>query len=151
MALSKETGCVVVAIGHVTKDGSIAGPRVLEHMVDVVLYFDSGEERGDRYRLLRNYKNRFGSTQEVGVFEMRDSGLTSVPEPSSVFLSGRIEGMPGTVVAAALKGSRSLLLEVQALAMPGRPEGPRRHHLLGLEYQRVLSVAAVLRRRAGLR
>ena len=113
MQLSKTTGITVFVVGHVNKDGAIAGPKVLEHMVDCVLYFEG--ERSGAYRLLRAAKNRFGSTNEIGVFEMYDKGLREIPNPSEVLLAGRPKGASGTCVACAMEGSRPLLAEVQAL------------------------------------
>src|ERR1019366_1574112 len=113
MALAKTAGISVWLVGHVTKDGSIAGPKTVEHMVDTVLYFES--EGGQSYRLLRAVKNRFGSSRELGVFEMENEGLREVTNPSSLFLSDRKEPVPGTAVTGTLEGTRPLLVELQAL------------------------------------
>lgn len=137
----------VILIGHVTKDGEIAGPRVLEHIVDVVLYLEG--ERFSQYRLLRGVKNRFGSVSEVGIFEMRDAGMVAVDNPSEVLLAERVEGAVGSVVVPVIEGSRSLLVEVQALASPAVYSIPQRK-ANGLDLNRLLLVTAVLTRRAGL-
>src|SRR5690606_9285206 len=116
MKLAKSSGITVIIVGHVTKEGAIAGPRVLEHMVDTVLYFEG--ERHLSYRILRTVKNRFGSTNEIGVFEMRDTGLAEIPNPSEMMLSGRQENVPGSVVVASLEGTRPMLIEIQSLVCP---------------------------------
>ena len=121
---AKQTNIAVFLIGHVTKDGAIAGPKLLEHMVDTVLYFEG--DRSHTYRLLRTVKNRFGPTQELGVFEMRDAGLTEVTNPSALFLSERSLEAPGSAVVACIEGSRPLLVEVQALVTPTSLGMPRR-------------------------
>src|SRR6185369_8334006 len=126
MAFAKRTGVPTFIVGHVTKDGSIAGPRVLEHMVDTVLYFEG--ERGHPFRILRAHKNRFGSTNEIGVFEMKGQGLVEVEDPSALFLAERPVGKAGSVVTSTLNGTRPLLVEVQALVAPtgyGRSEERR--------------------------
>jgi DNA repair protein RadA/Sms len=130
-----------------TKDGSLAGPRVLEHMVDVVLYLESQEDGG--YRVLRAGKNRFGATTEVGVFEMTEQGLTDVSDPSKALLSQRAGGSIGAALAPVVEGSRALLLEVQALTSPSQLPAPRRV-ANGVDYNRLLMLAAVASRRAGL-
>ena len=148
MTIAKTSQIAVIVVGHVTKDGMIAGPKVLEHMVDTVLYFEG--ERYKSYRLLRTIKNRFGSTNEVGVFNMEDSGLVEVTNPSELFLSERCESItPGSVVIATNEGSRPLLVEIQALVGPSSYASPRRV-ATGIEYNRVLQILAVLERRVGL-
>ncbi len=144
MTYAKRTGVPVFIVGHVTKDGSIAGPRVLEHMVDTVLYFEG--ERGHPFRLLRAHKNRFGSTNEVGVFEMRGSGLAEVPDPSALFLSERPAGQAGSVVTSTLNGTRPLLVEVQALVAP-TGYGTARRTAMGVDGNRVALLAAVLEKK----
>ncbi len=138
----------VFIAGHVTKDGAIAGPRVLEHIVDVVLYFEG--EQFSAYRLLRSVKNRFGSTNEVGIFEMRESGLVEVDNPSQVFLSQRWGEAVGSSVISTLEGSRPLLIEIQALTTPTSFGLPRRT-ANGVDFNRLLLVAAVLTKRVGLK
>ena len=118
MMLAKGSGIPILLVGHVTKDGSIAGPRVLEHMVDTVLYFEG--DAGHPFRILRAVKNRFGSTNEIGVFEMKEGGLVEVKNPSELFLAERPLGVSGSVVVAALEGSRPLLVELQALVTGSR-------------------------------
>jgi len=148
LRVAKETGVPVAMIGHVTKDGVIAGPRLLEHLVDTVLYFE-GESR-HALRVLRAVKNRFGPTNEVGVFEMTDGGLVEVENPSAVFLEERPAGASGSVVFPAVEGSRPVLVEVQALA--GEPHGgPGRRTVTGLNSGRVALTLAVLEKRAGIR
>ena len=144
---AKQRDVPVLIAGHMTKDGSLAGPRVLEHMVDTVLYLD-GEDL-NAYRLLRCGKNRFGSTQEVGVFEMTGQGLTEVPDPSHTLLSQRYDRAVGSVLVPVLEGSRPLLLEVQALTSPSYAPVPRRV-ANGVDYNRLLMLSAVAVRRAGL-
>ncbi len=148
MTLAKESGTAVFIVGHVTKEGAIAGPRVLEHMVDTVLYFEG--ERNQSHRIVRAVKNRFGSTDEIGVFEMGDGGLREVSNPSELFLSDRQTGTPGSVVVASIEGTRSFLVELQALAAPTSLAYPRRV-AAGLDYQRIALLTAVLERRAGLK
>ena len=148
MRLAKETGLPVFLVGHVTKEGAIAGPRVLEHMVDTVLYLE-----GDRhldYRLLRAVKNRFGSTNELGIFEMRQEGMAEVQNPSAAFLDERQAGRPGSAVVAVMEGTRPLLVEVQALVSPAPPFGSPRRAMTGLDRHRCHLVLAVLEKRAGL-
>jgi DNA repair protein RadA/Sms len=146
MTLAKTRGTTVFLVGHVTKEGAIAGPRVLEHLVDTVLYFEG--ERHATYRILRAVKNRFGSTNEIGVFEMTGTGLREVANPSALFLAERPRGVPGSVIVAALEGTRPLLLELQALVTPAHFGTPRRT-VLGAEYNRVCLLLAVLEKRAG--
>jgi DNA repair protein RadA/Sms len=144
MRLAKTTGTAVFLIGHVTKEGVIAGPKVLEHMVDCVLYLEG--ERLQAYRLLRGVKNRFGSTHEVGVFEMRGDGLVEISNPSQAFLAERVEGASGSAVAVTLEGTRPLLLEVQALVSRSALAVPRRTSN-GIDANRLLLVSAVLAKR----
>ena len=144
---AKGSGTPVFVSGHMTKDGSLAGPRVLEHMVDVVIYLESQEAGG--YRVLRAGKNRFGATTEVGVFEMTEHGLTDVADPSKTLLSQRAGGSIGAALAPVVEGSRALLLEVQALTSPSQLPAPRRV-VNGVDYNRLLMLAAVASRRAGL-
>ncbi len=144
---AKASGTPVFVSGHMTKDGSLAGPRVLEHMVDVVLYLESQEDGG--YRVLRAGKNRFGATTEVGVFEMTERGLTDVSDPSQALLSQRSGGSIGAALTPVVEGSRALLLEVQALTSPSQLPAPRRV-ANGVDYNRLLMLAAVASRRAGL-
>jgi DNA repair protein RadA/Sms len=147
MAFAKTTETPTFLVGHVTKDGAIAGPRVLEHMVDTVLYFEGGGAHP--YRVLRAHKNRFGSASEIGVFEMKARGLAEVQNPSALFLSERPEGAPGSAVAAALSGTRTLLVEVQALVSPTSFGTPRRT-ALGVDANRVALLAAVLEKKVGI-
>jgi DNA repair protein RadA/Sms len=147
MRWAKSSNIPVFLVGHVTKDGSIAGPNTLEHIVDVVLYLEG--ERFSSYRLLRGAKNRFGSTDEVGVFEMRDRGLVEVANPSQVFLSQRAEGAVGSVIVPTIEGTRPLLVEIQALTSPTIFGMPRRN-ANGLDYNRLLLITAVLTKRARL-
>lgn len=147
LALAKTLNISVIIVGHVTKDGSIAGPRVLEHMVDAVLYFEG--ERHYQYRVLRAMKNRFGSTFELGVFEMKNEGMVEVPNPSETFLAERPQGAPGSVVVACMEGSRPLLIEVQAL-VSASPFGQPRRMTTGTDYNRVNLIMAVLEKRVGL-
>ncbi|MBQ1411002.1 MAG: DNA repair protein RadA [Oscillospiraceae bacterium] len=148
LQLSKQSGITVFVVGHVNKEGSIAGPKVLEHMVDCVLYFEG--ERNGPYRLLRAAKNRFGSTNEIGVFEMIDTGLREIPNPSEVLLAGRPKGAAGTCVACAMEGSRPVLAEVQALVTQSFLNVPRRT-TDGFDYNRAALLVAVLEKRGGLR
>lgn len=147
MHLAKSTGTPVFLVGHVTKDGAIAGPKVLEHMVDTVLYLEG--ERFNQYRLLRSTKNRFGPTHEVGVFEMRGEGLAEVANPSSVFLSERAEAAPGSVVTVTREGTRPILVEIQALASKTSLAVPRRT-ANGFDTNRLHLISAVLARRLGV-
>ncbi|MGH7791167.1 MAG: DNA repair protein RadA [Thermodesulfobacteriota bacterium] len=147
MQYAKINGTAVFLIGHVTKEGTIAGPKVLEHLVDTVLYFEGGREHP--YRILRAVKNRFGSTNEIGVFEMKDSGVREVTNPSEIFLSERPKGASGSVVTPSLEGTRPILVEIQALVSPCNFGVPRRT-TIGLDYNRVSLLVAVLEKRAGL-
>ena len=146
-AQAKRRGSVLVLVGHVTKEGAIAGPRVLEHLVDVVLHFEG--DRSHAFRLLRARKNRFGSTQEVGVFHMRDAGLEAVPNPSERFLAERRAGAPGSCVAPIVEGTRPMLVEIQALVAPAG-YGTARRTPIGVEDGRLALLLAVLDRRAGV-
>ena len=145
--LSKKTGIPVFLVGHVTKDGSIAGPKVLEHMVDTVLYFEG--DSGHAYRIIRGMKNRFGPTNEIGVFEMRDDGLQVVSNPSAFFLSERPKGAPGSVVVPSMEGTRPILVEIQSLASPTNFGMPRRT-AIGVDHNRVSLLVAVLDKICGL-
>ena len=136
-----------IIIGHVTKDGNIAGPRVLEHMVDTVLYLEG--ERYFSYRILRGVKNRFGSTNEIGMFEMRGEGMCEITNPSSVLISEREEKVSGSVIVASLEGTRPMLVEVQALTSPTVFGLPRRT-ANGIDYNRLTLLMAVLEKKAGL-
>jgi len=147
LRLAKDTGIPIFLVGHVTKEGAIAGPRVLEHIVDVVLYLEG--ERFHQYRLLRGVKNRFGSTDEVGVFEMTQDGMREVPNPSQVFLAERSAGTPGSAVAVTMEGTRPLLVEVQALTANTASAQPRRT-ANGFDMNRLLMLVAVLSKRVGL-
>jgi len=147
MRLAKDRGITTLIVGHVTKEGSIAGPRILEHMVDTVLYFEGDREHA--FRVVRAVKNRFGSVSEVGVFEMREEGLIGVANPSAVLLEHRPKGVAGSAVMASVEGSRPLLVEVQALVSPTYLQMPRRL-ATGVDVQRLLQVLAVLERRAGV-
>lgn len=145
---AKSSGAAVVLVGHVTKDGQIAGPRVLEHMVDTVLYFEG--ERGHAFRILRAVKNRFGGTDEIGVFEMADVGLIEVPNPSALFLSGREKPVPGSVVFAGVEGTRPVLVEIQALVARLASGATPRRAVVGWDTGRLAMVLAVLEARCGL-
>ncbi len=144
---AKETGTAVFLVGHVTKEGGIAGPRVLEHMVDAVLYFEG--ESGSRFRVLRAFKNRFGAVNELGVFAMGDKGLKEVPNPSAIFLSGGSTAQPGSAVMVTREGTRPLLVEVQALVDASPLSNPRRV-AVGLEGNRMAMLLAVLHRHGGV-
>jgi DNA repair protein RadA/Sms len=144
---AKRRGTALFLIGHVTKDGQIAGPRVLEHMVDAVVYFEG--ERGHQFRILRAVKNRFGAANEIGVFEMAEQGLIEVPNPSALFLAEREAGVPGAAVFAGMEGSRPLLLEIQALVGPSALGTPRRT-VVGWDGARLAMLLAVLESRCGL-
>lgn len=148
MKLAKNFGITVFVIGHVNKEGAIAGPKVLEHMVDCVLYFEG--EQSASYRVLRAAKNRFGSTNEIGVFEMLDTGLSEVSNPSEMLLSGRPINTPGTCVACIMEGTRPILAEVQALLTPTNFNAARRNSN-GIDYNRAMLLLAVLEKRGGLR
>ncbi len=147
MVLAKTTETPVFLVGHVTKDGAIAGPRVLEHMVDTVLYFEGGGAHP--YRVLRAHKNRFGSASEIGVFEMKSGGLAEVQNPSALFLAERPEDAPGSAVTAVLNGTRTVLVEIQALVAPTGYGTPRRT-ALGIDSNRVALLAAVLEKKVGM-
>jgi len=148
LRLSKDVGVTVFLVGHVNKEGAIAGPKVLEHMVDCVLYFEG--ERSMNYRILRAAKNRYGSTNEIGVFEMLDSGLCEVMNPSELLLSGRPSMTPGTCVTCVIEGTRPILAEIQALVTPSSANMPRRNSN-GIEYNRAMMLLAVLQQRGGQR
>jgi DNA repair protein RadA/Sms len=145
--LAKKQGICIVLVGHVTKEGTLAGPRVLEHMVDAVLYFEG--ERGHHFRILRTVKNRYGPTDEIGVFEMSDIGLQEVPNPSALFLAERREDVSGAVVFAGIEGTRPVLVEVQALVAPS-PLGTPRRAVVGWDSARLSMVLAVLEARCGV-
>ena len=147
LKIAKGTGTTIFIVGHVTKEGVVAGPRVLEHMVDTVLYFEG--DRHASYRILRGVKNRFGSTNEIGVFEMRQNGLVEVENPSEYMLSGRPENASGSVVACSMEGTRPLLIEIQALVCQSNFGMPRRT-ATGTDYNRVNLLMAVLEKRIGL-
>jgi DNA repair protein RadA/Sms len=146
--LAKASGLAVFLIGHVTKEGTIAGPRVLEHIVDTVLYLEG--DRFQSYRLLRSVKNRFGATSEVGVFEMRDRGMVEVANPSEAFLAERMVNAPGSAIAVTMEGTRPLLVEIQGLTSPTSFGNPRRTPN-GIDFNRLLLTVAVLTRRVGMR
>jgi DNA repair protein RadA/Sms len=146
--LAKSSGLSVFLVGHVTKEGSIAGPRVLEHIVDTVLYLEGDPFQA--FRLLRSVKNRFGATSEVGVFEMSGDGLTEVPNPSEAFLAERVVNAPGSAIAVTMEGTRPLLVEVQALTSPTSFGNPRRTPN-GVDFNRLLLISAVLSKRVGLK
>ena len=148
MHLSKSQGITVFVVGHINKDGNIAGPKVLEHMVDCVLYFEG--DPNSSYRLLRAVKNRFGSTNEIGVFEMADKGLIEVPNPSQMLLEGRPEGAPGTCVACVMEGTRPVLAEVQALVTKTTFNVPRRA-ADGFDFNRAVLLMAVAEKRANMK
>ena len=148
LRFAKKSGTAVVLVGHVTKDGQIAGPRVVEHMVDAVLSFEG--DGAHQFRILRAMKNRFGPTDEIGVFEMTDRGLAEVPNPSALFLAGRDLATPGTAVFAGMEGTRPLLVEIQALVAPSALGTPRRA-VVGWDPSRLSMVLAVLEAHGGLR
>ncbi len=145
--IAKGVGLPMILVGHVTKEGAIAGPKVLEHIVDTVLYFET--QSGHSYRVLRAVKNRFGSTNELGVFEMQSEGLIEVPNPSAAFLEERAVGAPGSVVFPLIEGTRPLLVEIQALASPTK-YGPSRVTAVGLDSNRVILVLNILEKHAGV-
>ena len=147
MKMCKQKGITTIIIGHVTKDGNIAGPRVLEHMVDVVLYLEG--ERYFSYRILRGVKNRFGSTNEIGMFEMQNEGLVEIINPSQILISEREANQAGSIIVTSMEGTRSLMLELQALATPSVYGLPRRNSI-GIDYNRVTLLVAVLEKKAGL-
>ena len=144
--MAKRTGAATFIVGHVTKDGAIAGPRILEHMVDTVLYFEG--DRQDSFRLLRSVKNRFGSTDEIGVFEMRSTGMAEISDPSTLFITGT--DLPGCAVTCAMEGTRPMMVEVQALLSASPFSNPRRM-AAGLDNNRLVLLLAVLEKKAGLR
>lgn len=148
VALAKERGLPVVLVGHVTKDGSVAGPRVLEHLVDVVLHFEG--DRHSTLRMVRGVKNRFGPADEIGCFELRDDGIVGVPDPSGLFLNRHAEAVPGTAITVTVEGKRPLLCEVQALVAESSLPQPRRA-VSGLDSARVGMVLAVLEKRGGIK
>jgi DNA repair protein RadA/Sms len=145
--VAKRRGFVLILVGHVTKDGQIAGPRVLEHMVDTVLYFEG--ERGHQFRILRSVKNRFGPANEIGVFEMTDGGLMEVANPSALFLAERRGNISGAAVFAGIEGTRPVLVEVQALVSPSPQATPRRA-VVGWDGNRLAMILAVMEARCGL-
>ena len=147
MIFAKKSDVPIFLVGHVTKEGAIAGPRVLEHIVDTVLYFEG--DRGHSYRILRTVKNRFGSTNEIGIFEMSDSGLLEVENPSELFLLGRPVNVSGSTVVASLEGTRPLMVEIQSLVSQSNFGMPRRT-TIGVDFNRVNLLVAVLEKRAGL-
>jgi len=147
MQLAKQNNVAIFIVGHVTKEGTVAGPRTLEHMVDSVLYFEGDKNNG--FRILRGVKNRFGSTNEIGVFNMTDKGLEEVDNPSQMMLNGRPEGVSGSVVVSSLEGSRSILVELQALVCQTNFNMPRRTSV-GVDFNRVNLIMAVMEKRAGL-
>ncbi|MBZ5751463.1 MULTISPECIES: DNA repair protein RadA [Metabacillus] len=147
MRIAKTKGIAIFIVGHVTKEGSIAGPRILEHMVDTVLYFEG--ERHHTYRILRAVKNRFGSTNEMGIFEMKEEGLEEVLNPSEIFLEERSKGAAGSTVVASMEGTRPVLVEIQALISPTSFGNPRRM-ATGIDHNRVPLLMAVLEKRVGL-
>jgi len=147
MVHAKHTGMPIFLIGHVTKDGAIAGPRVLEHIVDTVLYFEG--DKGHAFRILRAVKNRFGSTNEIGVFEMKESGLAEVANPSEIFLAERPSDATGSVVVSSLEGTRPILAELQALVALSKLSIPRRT-CIGVDFNRVSLLLAVLEKKAGM-
>ena len=147
MRMCKDNGITTIIIGHVTKDGNIAGPRVLEHMVDTVLYLEG--ERYFSYRILRSVKNRFGSTNEVGMFEMQNEGMVEIKNPSSILISDRSDNPAGSVIVASIEGTRPLLIELQALTTPSVFGIPKRT-ANGIDYNRLAVLIAVIEKRAGL-
>jgi len=147
LRIAKGSGVATVLVGHVTKEGAIAGPRLLEHMVDGVLYFEG--ERHHSYRMLRAVKNRFGPTNEIGIFDMKDTGLEEVANPSELFLSERPMNVAGSVVTASMEGTRPVLVELQALVAPTQFPSPRRM-AAGIDHHRMSLIIAVLEKRMGL-
>lgn len=148
IARAKQDNCAVIIVGHVNKEGGIAGPKVLEHMVDAVLYFEG--DRSHTYRIVRAVKNRFGSTNEIGVFDMTEDGLREVPNPSELFLASRPNGVSGSCATCVIEGNRPIIAEVQALVVPTAFPSPRRT-ADGLDYNRMCLLLAVLEKRLGLR
>lgn len=147
LRMAKSLSIPTFIVGHVTKQGALAGPRILEHMVDTVLYFEG--ERYQSYRIIRAVKNRFGSTNEIGIFEMKDKGLVEVPNPSELMLEGRPVGVPGTVVICSMEGTRSMLVELQALISTSNLGMPRRM-ATGIDYNRLSMLLAVMEKRLGM-
>ncbi len=147
ISMAKQEDIPVILVGHITKDGAIAGPKILEHMVDTVLYFEG--ERGHMYRIIRTIKNRYGPTNEIGVFEMKEEGLSEVANPSELFLAERPIDVPGSVVLPSMEGSRPILVEVQALVSPSNLGMPRRT-AIGADQQRLSLLTAVLEKKVGL-
>ena len=147
MRIAKTSNIAIFIVGHVTKEGALAGPRVLEHMVDTVLYFEG--ERHLSYRILRAVKNRFGSTNEIGIFEMKDIGLIEVDNPSMLMISDRNESVPGSVIVSSIEGTRPMLIEIQALVCPTNFGMPRRM-ATGIDYNRITLLLAVLEKRVGM-
>lgn len=147
LTICKKSGIPIFLIGHVTKDGAIAGPRLLEHMVDTVLYFEG--ERGSPFRILRGVKNRFGSTNEIGVFEMKNEGLIGVDNPSEIFLSEKRTDISGSAVVALINGTRPMLVEIQALVVSTTAPSPRRT-TVGVDSNRVAILMAIIEKRAGI-
>jgi DNA repair protein RadA/Sms len=147
VTVARERGSALLLIGHVTKEGYLAGPRVLEHMVDTVLYFEG--DKNYVFRILRAVKNRFGPAGEIGVFEMASDGLREVENPSAAFTGAQRKAAPGSVVSACVEGSRALLVEIQALVAPSHP-GSARRTALGIDHARVAMLVAVMERRLGL-
>jgi DNA repair protein RadA/Sms len=147
ISVAKQQGIILLIVGHVTKDGQIAGPKILEHMVDTVLYFEG--ERGHQFRILRAVKNRFGAANEIGVFEMREEGLREVPNPSALFISDHKKNVSGSVVFAGIEGTRPVLAEVQALVSPSYLPTPRRA-VVGWDSNRLAMIIAVLQTRYGI-
>ena len=147
MQIAKSLEINIFIVGHVTKEGAVAGPRVLEHMVDTVLYFEG--DRHASYRILRGVKNRFGSTDEIGVFEMQSEGLTEVPNPSEFMLAGRAGDASGSVITCSMEGTRPVMIEIQALVCRSNFGIPRRQST-GMDYNRVNLLMAVIEKRAGL-
>lgn len=147
MQLAKQNGIAIFIVGHVTKEGTVAGPRTLEHMVDTVLYFEG--DRNNGFRILRGVKNRFGSTNEIGVFTMTQTGLTEIENPSSLMLNGRPQNVSGSVVVSSIEGTRTILVELQALVCQTNFNMPRRTSV-GVDYNRVNLIMAVMEKRVGM-
>lgn len=147
MQLAKQNGIAIFIVGHVTKEGTVAGPRTLEHMVDTVLYFEG--DRNNGFRILRGVKNRFGSTNEIGVFTMTQTGLTEIENPSSLMLNGRLQNVSGSVVVSSIEGTRTILVELQALVCQTNFNMPRRTSV-GVDYNRVNLIMAVMEKRVGM-
>ncbi|MFT8493451.1 MAG: DNA repair protein RadA, partial [Liquorilactobacillus satsumensis] len=147
LQIAKTNGVTIFVVGHVTKGGALAGPKILEHMVDTVLYFEGDLHHA--YRILRAVKNRFGSTNEIGIFEMKENGLVEVPNPSEIFLEERLQGATGSAIVVSLEGTRPILVEVQALVTP-TAFGNAKRTSTGLDHNRISLIMAVLEKRAGL-